>query len=84
MLFVALGTTVALPLFFGFWQPQRAWEWGLYVLAGQLVFQLVEGWGDDMNQFALGVALYAVLSIPAVLSGVIGAILFKLLRHRFV
>lgn len=82
LLFVSLGTTVALPLVFGFWQPHRAWVWGFYVLAGQLVFQFIEGWGGDMNQFPLGVVLYAVLSIPTVLTGIIGATLSKSFCHR--
>ncbi len=82
LLFAGLGATIALPFIFGFWHPERPWQWGLFVLAGQLIFQLIEGWGGDMNQFPLGVALYGVLSIPTVLSGIIGASLSKLFHGR--
>jgi hypothetical protein len=57
---------------FGWFYPRAAWQWDIYVLAGQIPFLLIAK-GGDMNQLPFGVALYAVLLVPAALSGVLGA-----------
>jgi hypothetical protein len=77
----SLAATMCLPLVLGFAYPRQPWQWGLLVLVGQLVFMLaIEGLGD-MAQFPIGVALYAVLLIPVVLFGILGAYLSRVFRR---
>jgi hypothetical protein len=77
LLYLGLGLTLLAPFVCALLSRQRAWRWGLYVIGGQIAFQFVTEPGD-MTQFPIGVALYAVLLVPAILSGVLGAYLVGL------
>ena len=58
---------------FGFLAPRRSWRWGITPLAGQFIWMLLaEGPG---NLLPLGMVVFAVLSIPAVITARIGAYL---------
>jgi len=55
----------------GMIEPRRAWRWGVAPLVGQLVAMLVtQGIG---NLLPLGVIVFAVLSLPSVLTARLGA-----------
>lgn len=60
-----------LSLVLGFLQPQRPWRWGALPFAGQFAAMLLmQGPGSLLP---LGIVVFAVLSIPAVITARIGA-----------
>lgn len=77
LLYLGLGLTLLAPFICALLSRQRAWRWGLYVIGGQIAFQFVTEPGD-MTQFPIGLALYAMLLPPAILSGALGAYLARL------
>jgi hypothetical protein len=57
----------------GLVEPARSWRWGVAPFAGQFLSLLVmEGVG---NLLPLGVIVFAILSIPAVITARLGATL---------
>jgi hypothetical protein len=72
---------VVAPALFGFFLPKRAWQWGIYIVVGQLVFGIATSPGD-LTQLPLGIIVYMVLAIPAVLTGIAGAYLRKLIQKN--
>jgi hypothetical protein len=81
LFFASIGATLFVPLPFGLFWPRHPWQWGICVLAGQILLQAVTE-GGDMNQLPIGVVLYAALLVPAVLSGVLGAYVARMLTNR--
>jgi hypothetical protein len=74
-IYFTLGIPVACLLSFalGVVEPERSWRWGVAPFAGQLLSLLImEGVG---NLLPLGVIVFAILSIPAVITARIGATL---------
>ena len=56
---------------FGYFEPSRSWRWGIAPFVGQFVWMLLsQGPG---NLLPLGMAVFAVLCLPAVLFARIGA-----------
>jgi len=73
--YFAIGIPAACLLSFvlGVVEPVRSWRWGLAPFAGQFLSLLImEGVG---NLLPLGVIVFAILSIPAVITARIGAAL---------
>jgi hypothetical protein len=61
----------AISLLLGAAQPRRSWRWGATPLAGQFATMLVtQGVG---NLLPLGVIVFAILSIPSILTARLGA-----------
>ena len=65
-----IGTFLA-AFVFGLFYPKAAWQWGIYVLLGQITCIVLFEHGDS-NQFPIGIALYLALLIPMLLVGAIG------------
>ena len=64
---VACALSFALALF----EPARPWRWGLLPFLGQLLFLLLsEGVG---NLLPIGMIVYGVCSVPAILAASLGA-----------
>jgi hypothetical protein len=54
-----------------FFEPDRSWRWGVLPLVGQFLWMVLsEGPG---NLLPLGVVVFGVLSIPAIIAARIGA-----------
>lgn len=73
--YFAIGVPAACLLSFvlGVVEPARSWRWGVAPFAGQFLSLLVmQGVG---NLLPLGVIVFAILSIPAVITARIGAAL---------
>lgn len=73
--YFTLGMPAACLLSFalGLSEPARSWRWGVAPFAGQFLSLLVmEGVG---NLLPLGVIVFAILSIPAVITARLGATL---------
>jgi hypothetical protein len=73
--YFTIGMPLACLLSFtlGVVEPPRSWRWGVTPFVGQFVAMLVtQGVG---NLLPLGVIVFAVLSIPAVIAARIGAAL---------
>lgn len=74
-IYFTLGMPAACLLSFvlGVVEPARSWRWGVAPFAGQFLSLLVmQGVG---NLLPLGVIVFAILSIPAVITARIGAAL---------
>jgi len=74
-IYFTLGMPAACLLSFvlGVVEPVRSWRWGLAPFAGQFLSLLImQGVG---NLLPLGVIVFAILSIPAVITARIGAAL---------
>lgn len=72
-LYFSLGMPVVclMSMAFAFFEPSRSWRWGVAPFVGQLVWLLMtQGPG---NLLPLGVAVFAVLCVPAVLLARIAA-----------
>jgi hypothetical protein len=70
---VGMPAVCLVSLAFAFFAPERSWRWGVLPFAGQFVWMLLsEGPG---NLLPLGVIVFAVLSLPAVVAARIGAYL---------
>ena len=55
----------------GFFRPERPWRWGVAPFAGQFLWMLIaQGAG---NLLPLGVIMFGVLSIPAIVTAKVGA-----------
>jgi hypothetical protein len=52
--------------------PERFWQWGIYIIFIQLVMTmfLTEG---DWNLLPPGILFYALLTVPCIIAGYIGA-----------
>lgn len=73
--YFAIGMPLACLLSFtlGIVEPMRSWRWGIAPFAGQfLSLLIIEGVG---NLLPLGVIVFAMLSVPAVIAARIGAAL---------
>ncbi len=60
-------------------EPHRAWRWGLAVILVQPVAMLVTA-STSASMLPLGLVLFALLSLPAVLAAVVTAWLARRLR----
>ena len=72
-IYFSLGMPLACLLAFvlGIVEPARSWRWGVAPFAGQfLAMLLTQGVG---NLLPLGVLVFAVLAIPAVIAARVGA-----------
>jgi hypothetical protein len=81
-LYYTLGMPAVCAVAFGagFFSPVRAWRWGVMPLAGQFVWMLLaQGVG---NLLPLGIIVFAVLSVPSILTANFGAFLGRKIRHR--
>jgi hypothetical protein len=56
----------------GYRAPRRAWRWGLAVMLVQAPVLLLTS-GGSMSLLPLGLALFAVLSLPAIAAATFGA-----------
>ena len=56
----------------GYRAPRRAWRWGLVVMLVQAPVLLLTS-GGSMNLLPLGLALFAILSLPAIAAATFGA-----------
>jgi len=66
-LYFSLGMPVVclMSMAFAYFEPSRPWRWGVAPFAGQFAWLLIsQGPG---NLLPLGIAVFAVLSIPAIL-----------------
>ena len=71
-----LGATLAAPLLFGFFYRRHAWQWGIYIIIGQIIF-IVATENGDLNQLPIGIVLYGALAILAMLTATIGGYIAK-------
>ncbi|MFN4062675.1 hypothetical protein [Parazoarcus communis] len=55
----------------GHFAPQRAWRWGLAIVQAQALLMLVSI--SDLSLAPLGLALFAVISIPTVMMSLLTA-----------
>jgi hypothetical protein len=62
----------------GFIEPTRAWRWGLAIMLVQPVVMVLAS-GGGFSLLPLGLIMFAVLALPAVLGARIGA---WVARHR--
>ena len=70
----------AVSLVLGYFAPVRTWRWGLVPFAGQFVWLLlIQGPG---NLLPLGIIVFAVISLPAVIAAKVGAYLGKVRIER--
>ena len=56
----------------GYRAPRRAWRWGLVVMLVQAPVLLLTS-GGSMNLLPLGLALFAILALPAIAAATFGA-----------
>jgi hypothetical protein len=56
----------------GYRAPWRAWRWGLVVMLVQAPVLMLTS-GSSMNLLPLGLALFAILSLPAIAAATFGA-----------
>ncbi len=56
----------------GYRAPRRAWRWGLAVILVQAPVMLLTS-GGSMGLLPLGLALFAILSLPAIAAAMIAA-----------
>jgi hypothetical protein len=56
----------------GYRAPRRAWRWGLVVMLVQAPVMMLTS-GGSMSLLPLGLALFAILSLPAVAAATFGA-----------
>ena len=56
----------------GYRAPRRAWRWGLLVMLVQAPVLMLTS-GSSMSLLPLGLALFAVLSLPAIAAATFGA-----------
>jgi hypothetical protein len=60
---------------FAFFEPERAWRWGVAPFVGQFLWMLVsKGPG---NLLPLGIVAFGVLSIPSIIAAWVGASIAK-------
>lgn len=72
---IGMPLVCVLAFVLGIIEPVRAWRWGVAPFAGQfLAMLLTQGVGSLLP---LGVIVFAVLSIPAVIAASIGAAIGK-------
>lgn len=72
-LYFSLGMSLACAASFvlGFLEPRWSWRWGVLPFAGQFVAMLATtGFG---NLWPLGLAMFGILSMPAILTARLGA-----------
>ena len=63
----------------GFIEPQKPWRWGVAPLIGQFFWMLLtQGPG---NLLPLGIVVFAVLSVPSILTAKLGAFMAALRGH---
>ncbi len=68
---VGIPAVCLVSMVLAFRRPRRAWRWGVLPMAGQFAWMLLtQGPG---NLLPLGIAMFAVLSIPSVIAARIGA-----------
>jgi hypothetical protein len=76
---VAVPVVCLLSALLGFLEPRRSWRWGVTPLAGQFAWMLAsEGPG---NLLPLGVIVFAVWSLPSVLTARLGAFVAGFVRR---
>lgn len=63
---------IALAAVLGYRTPVRAWRWGFAVIMVQAPVVMFTS-GNSWNLLPLGIALFVVLSLPAVAAAMIGA-----------
>ena len=56
----------------GYRAPRRAWRWGLAVMLVQAPVMMLTS-GGSMSLLPLGLALFAILSLPAIAAATFGA-----------
>ena len=56
----------------GYRAPRRAWRWGLAVMLVQAPVMMLTS-GGSMSLLPLGLALFAILSLPAIAAATLGA-----------
>ena len=61
----------------GYYRPERPWRWALAIFLGQFLGMCLRN-GEIGNMWPLGLALMAVLSLPAI----VAALLASRLRRR--
>ncbi|MBI5211556.1 MAG: hypothetical protein HY927_16425 [Elusimicrobia bacterium] len=64
----------------GFLEPDRPWRWGAAVAAAQIAVAFVKN--PTGGLLPLGVILFGVLAVPAILTAYVGAFLARRLRPR--
>jgi hypothetical protein len=68
---MGLPTVCLISMAFGFFEPNRTWRWGVLPLAGQFVWMVLsQGPG---NLLPLGMIVFGVLSVPAIIAARVGA-----------
>jgi len=68
---VGMPAVCVLSFVLGFARPARSWRWGVLPMAGQFAWMLVsQGPG---NLLPLGIVMFGVLSIPAIVTARVGA-----------
>jgi len=69
--------TIAYPLailfaaMLGAFCPSRPWRWAVTIISSQLIVMIASG--SDFSLLPLGLALLALLSLPAIAAGYLGA-----------
>lgn len=56
----------------GMFFPDRPWRWSVYIIFVQFVMEMITTKGD-WNLLPPGIVLYALLTVPCIISGYIGA-----------
>ncbi len=72
---VGIPAVCLVALAFALFEPARWWRWGVLPLCGQFVWMLLsQGPG---NLLPLGIIVFAVLSIPSIITAGIGAFIAR-------
>lgn len=70
---VGLPVVCLISMAFAIFEPKRSWRWGVLPVVGQFVWMLLsEGPG---NLLPLGVIVFAMLSVPSIVTAWLGAII---------
>ena len=77
---VAMPAVCALSLGLGYLSPSRPWRWGVAPVAGQLLWLLFSS--SSWGLLPLGVIAFGIISVPSVLTAMLGARLAHRLGRR--
>jgi hypothetical protein len=77
---VGIPAVCLISMAFGYFEPARPWRWGVAPLAGQFLWMLLsQGPG---NLLPLGVIVFAVFSVPSIVTAYMGAAIAKMRASR--
>lgn len=69
---IGYPVSIVLSGFMGIFFPDRPWRWGIIIMFVQLFIEAITTKGD-LNLLPPGIVFFALLSIPCMISGHVGA-----------